>query len=60
MDVLVRLLGLSCSPEFSCTNNGGKFTPPDADHRGQRQLLEMVPKGIENTLNFVSENLRGL
>lgn len=60
MDALVRLLRLSYSPEFSCTNNGGKFIPPDADHLVQRELLQMVPKGIQNTLNFVSQNLRGL
>lgn len=60
MCLLVRLPGLSYSPEFSCTNSGGKFMPTDADHLVQRELLEMVPRGIENALNFVSQNLRGL
>lgn len=60
MDVLVRLPGLSQSPEFSCTKSSGKFIPPDAHLLVQRELLGMVLKGIENALNFVSQNLRGL
>lgn len=41
-------------------DSGGKFIPPDAHLLVQRELLEMVPKGIKNALNFVSQNLRGL